>query len=34
MKIGFVKEIKLLEFRVGVTPDHAKAYVSKGLLGK
>lgn len=30
MKIGCVKEIKLLEFRVGVTPDHAKVYVSQG----
>jgi len=30
MKIGCVKEIKLLEFRVGVAPDHAKAYVSQG----
>ncbi|MDO4474811.1 MAG: alanine dehydrogenase [Eubacteriales bacterium] len=30
MKIGCVKEIKNNEFRVGMTPDNAKAYVSAG----
>ena len=30
MKIGSVKEIKNNEFRVGLTPDNVKAYVSAG----
>jgi len=30
MRIGCVKEIKKLEYRVGVTPDHAKAYIKQG----
>ena len=30
MKIGCVKEIKNNEFRVGMTPDNAKAYVNAG----
>ena len=30
MRIGCVKEIKNEEFRVGMTPDNAKAYVSAG----
>ncbi|MCP4197691.1 MAG: hypothetical protein GY762_11135 [Proteobacteria bacterium] len=30
MKIGTVKEIKPLEYRVGITPDDAKAYVKHG----
>lgn len=30
MKIGCVTEIKVFEFRVGITPDHAKAYVKRG----
>lgn len=30
MKIGCVKEIKTFEFRVGVSPDHAKAYTDRG----
>ena len=30
MNIGCVKEIKIFEFRVGVTPDHAKTYVHRG----
>ena len=30
MKIGTVKEIKNNEFRVGLTPDHVKAYHSAG----
>lgn len=30
MKIGCVKEIKNNEFRVGLTPDNVKAYVSEG----
>ena len=30
MKIGCVKEIKNNEFRVGITPDNVKAYVSAG----
>lgn len=30
MKIGCVKEIKNNEFRVGLTPDNAKAYVNAG----
>jgi len=33
MRIGCVKEIKKLEYRVGVTPDHAKAYVKQGQSG-
>lgn len=30
MKVGCVKEIKKLEFRVGITPDNAAAYVGEG----
>ncbi len=30
MKIGCVKEIKNNEFRVGLTPDHVRAYVAAG----
>ena len=30
MKIGSVKEIKNNEFRVGLTPDNVRAYVSAG----
>ena len=30
MKIGCVKEIKNNEFRVGLTPDNVRAYVSNG----
>ena len=30
MKIGCVKEIKNNEFRVGLTPDNVRAYVSAG----
>lgn len=30
MKIGCVTEIKKLEFRVGLTPDNAREYVSRG----
>ncbi|MDR1801120.1 MAG: alanine dehydrogenase [Lachnospiraceae bacterium] len=30
MKVGCVKEIKKQEFRVGMTPDNAKAYVAAG----
>lgn len=30
MKVGCVKEIKAKEFRVGMTPDNAKSYVSAG----
>lgn len=30
MKIGCVKEIKTEEYRVGITPDHAKEYVRHG----
>ena len=30
MKIGCVKEIKNNEYRVGLTPDNVKAYVSAG----
>lgn len=30
MKIGCVKEIKAQEYRVGVTPDHVKAYCKHG----
>ena len=30
MKIGCVKEIKNNEFRVGLTPDNVKTYVSHG----
>lgn len=30
MKVGCVKEIKKLEFRVGMTPDNAAAYVQAG----
>lgn len=30
MRIGCVKEIKTQEFRAGVSPDHAKAYVDRG----
>ena len=30
MKIGCVKEIKNNEFRVGMTPDNVRAYVSAG----
>ena len=30
MKIGCAKEIKNNEFRVGLTPDNAKAYIAAG----
>lgn len=30
MKVGCVKEIKKQEYRVGLTPDNVKAYVSAG----
>ena len=30
MRIGCVKEIKTQEFRAGVSPDHAKAYIDRG----
>lgn len=30
MKVGCVKEIKKLEFRVGLTPDNAREYISQG----
>lgn len=30
MKVGTVKEIKKLEFRVGLTPDNAREYVANG----
>ncbi|MDO4533532.1 MAG: alanine dehydrogenase, partial [Coriobacteriia bacterium] len=30
MKVGCTKEIKNNEFRVGLTPDNAKAYVDAG----
>ena len=30
MRIGCAKEIKNNEFRVGLTPDNVKAYISNG----
>ena len=30
MKIGCTKEIKNNEFRVGITPDNARAYIAAG----
>ena len=30
MRVGCVTEIKKKEYRVGLTPDNAKSYVSEG----